>query len=186
MNRKQKHQRGQSLLEVIFALAIGIIIATAFVSLGAVSVRNSRVATDQVTATKFAQEGMEAVITIRDQNSQWAILNNGANNQWSKLQSFLACAQPDNPAINCDGDFLLQETTCTPESVGTPTPQRCITKSSGPWTLASPNQQYSRKIRISDSGTTNVKNVTVFVWWTDSNGLHKSTLSRSFYKEKLQ
>lgn len=182
-------QRGQLLLEMILALAIGMIIATAFVTLGTFSVRNSRFSANQAVATKLAQEVMEAIITIRDQNTVGAILNNGSDDQWSKLYgTAMNCSTPDDPQASCaDTDFILQETPC---SLGSPTTiaQRCIEKNSSGDVLSAPNDIFTRKVRIMNppGGGLTVKDVTVFVWWTDPQGLHKSSLSRKISKEKLQ
>lgn len=175
---QNSRQRGQALLEILVALAIGVIIATAFVTLGVVSVRNSSFSRNQVSATKLAQEGIEAMISIRDQDTVGAVLGNGSNDQWSKLvvnSSFGLSCLPD-PTQTCSGDFQLSA--CTLGSI----PQRCISKTSTPEVI---NTIFSRKIQITDAGT-NVKNVTAIVWWSDGQGLHKSVLSRKLQKEKLE
>lgn len=178
-------QKGQALLEILVALAIGVILVTAFVSLGAVSVRNSRFAKDQVDATKLAQEGVEAVITIRDQNANNAIRVGAANYKWSDLYSLsMNCAQPFD--TNCAAtDFFLD---LCPNLGPTPTTQRCLRNNPASWqvTLSGGTTTFLRKIRITDSGTNNIKNMTVYVWWIDANGTHKSTLTRKLYRDRLE
>jgi len=176
MDRKMKIQnfeRGQALLEILVALAIGVIIATAFVTLGVVSVRNSSFSKNQVNATKFAQEGIEAMISIRDQDTVGAVIGNGSDNQWSKLvvnSSFGSCSGSTDPLVACSGDFGL----CFLGS------EHCINKN-----IVETIGLFQRKIRITDD-VLNVKNVTVIVWWSDGQGLHKSVLSRKLQKEKLE
>lgn len=170
---------GQSLLEVVIALGVIVIVTGAFVVLATVSVRNSNFSKNQVTATQLGTEAIEAMITIRDQNTAGAIENNGDNNQWSKVagSSLNVTSCPANPAQPCSGDFKL--TNCTINSI----PQRCITKTTTPELLN--NGVFSRKVQITDAET-NLKNVTVLVWWTDSQGLHKSVLIRKLGKSALQ
>lgn len=192
MERKVR-QKGQALLEILIALVIGIIVATAFVTLGVVSVRNSRFSTNQTTATKLAQEGMEAIVTIRDQNTSGAVIGIGGNQRWADLYNppSLTCSPPDDPTVSCLlTDFILQEAPCTPGGLPTPTPQRCIEKNASPPVLNRPNDIFKRKIRITETGVageeTEIKNVTVFVYWTDPTGLHKSVLSRKINKQRLE
>ena len=199
--------RGQALIEILVALAIVVIVATAFVTLAVSSLRNSAFSKNQAIATQLATEGIEAVITIRDQNTVGAIQNNSLNDQWSKLYQ-LGVVSP-----NCQGstasdltatcyDFYLVESTSPPGCLSTPpaptpTParQRCLQRQPAPysdpsWQVTSNNRFFSRKIRITETGVageeTKIKNVTVFVWWTDSQGLHRSILTRKVHRDKLE
>lgn len=191
--QKTKNESGQLLLEILLALMIGVIMATAFVTLGTFSVRNSRFSTNQSIATKLAQEGIEAVITIRDQNSPAALLNNAGNDQWTELFQVgivSSCVDESDLTKDCYDFYLIDNTSCIP---GLPS-QRCLDRKALPYTDASwqvtgTNGVFSRKIRITETGIageeTKIKNVTVFVWWIDSNGLHKSSLTRKISKNKL-
>lgn len=175
MNKKL--QRGQTLLEVVVALAIGIVVVTGFVSLAVVSVRNSQFSTNKATATNLAEEGIEAMITIRDLNTTGAISGAASNNWQGLVGSTLGGPCPSDPTQACpNNDFRLSD--CTFNSI----PQHCITRPYSPETI---NTIFTRKVQITDSGT-NVKNITVVVWWTDSSGQHTSVLSRKLHKDKLE
>lgn len=177
---------------MLVALAIGVIIASAFVSLGALSVRNSTFSSNQARATQLATEGIEAMISIRDQNTQGAIQGMGATDQWIKLYQSPSplgtCTQPGNlDAPDCT-DFTLI-------NCSLPIAQRCIQKNAATstdpsWRLSGANAQFARKIRIIETGVaaeaTSIKNVTVFVWWTDASGRHESVLSRKLYRDRLE
>jgi len=63
MNKKIK---GQSLLEVLIALAIAVIVVLALVRAVTVAIRNASFARSQASATKYAQEGMEWLRAERD------------------------------------------------------------------------------------------------------------------------
>ena len=65
----RKSEIGQSLLEVMVALAVSTLVLTSLVSAVVVSVRNARFAKNQSLATKYAQEGIEKVRIYRDQNA---------------------------------------------------------------------------------------------------------------------
>jgi prepilin-type N-terminal cleavage/methylation domain-containing protein len=60
--------RGQSMLEVLVAIAIAALIMMGVVSLSTVSVRNSSYSRDNSLATKFAQEAMEWLREERDKD----------------------------------------------------------------------------------------------------------------------
>ena len=171
-------ERGQALLEILVALAIGITITTAFVTLGAFSVRNSRFASNQVSATKLATEGIEVMLGIRDQDGP--VLSYPGGIKWSEIvdDSFGECAL--GPTDLCGGDFKLrkQDVQCLA--------LWCLEKNPPIETIDFNNTQFSRKVRITDSETAGVKDVTVFVWWTDGNGFHKSEITRKLGREKLQ
>lgn len=187
--RRESPQGGQALLEILVALAIGIVIATAFVSLGAVAVRNSRFSADQTIATKLATEGIEAMITIRDQNSVGAIQGMAGVDQWRDFFTsdvISSCSPEGQLTTGGCSDFYLQESPCM---LGAP--QRCIQRNTEPytsitWSLTGENGAFSRKIRITNTPDAAIKAVTVFVWWTDSAGLHTSVLSRKLHRERLE
>ncbi|MDO8529622.1 MAG: dockerin type I domain-containing protein [bacterium] len=68
MNTETSKARGFSLIEVMiacFVLTVGIL---AMIDLMAISIRNSIGARDQIIASELAQEGMELVRNIRDNN----------------------------------------------------------------------------------------------------------------------
>lgn len=186
---------GQALIEILVALTVMVLVATAFVTLGVVTVRNSSFSQNKTRATQLAQEGIEAVITIRDQNAPGAILNNGTYDQWVKLfNQGTTCSPPDpnDPTYQCpDTDYFLRETPCLLSSPGDPTPkpQRCIERSATGAQLSATNDIFRRKIRITDtadpSEATTVRAVNVFVWWTDSQGLHKAVVTRKVHKNRL-
>lgn len=58
--------KGQSLFELIFAIAIATIILTGIVSLASVSVRNSTSSRDNALANRYAQEAIEWLRLQRD------------------------------------------------------------------------------------------------------------------------
>lgn len=66
-------RRGQSLFEVMFAVAVSSLILYAIVSVASVSVRNSNFSKNNSLATSYAQEGLEYLRELKD--IDWKNLN---------------------------------------------------------------------------------------------------------------
>jgi Tfp pilus assembly protein PilV len=71
-----KTSKGQSLIEVVVAIAVVIIVILALVAITTVSIRNANFSRNQALATKYAQEGIEKVRALRDQNA-WQTFTSG-------------------------------------------------------------------------------------------------------------
>ena len=70
MKIKPKHQqRGQSLVEVMAALAVLVIVILALTRVVITSIRNTNFAKDRALATKYAQEAMETVRRHHEENN---------------------------------------------------------------------------------------------------------------------
>mgnify|MGYP001585299678 CR=1 FL=1 len=61
------NQKGQSLIEVIAALAIVILVITALAVVVTLSIANAKFSQNQVLASKYSQEVMEKLRSYRDQ-----------------------------------------------------------------------------------------------------------------------
>ncbi|MFC1710226.1 prepilin-type N-terminal cleavage/methylation domain-containing protein [Patescibacteria group bacterium] len=66
-----KNIKGQSLFEVVIALAVVSLVAVAIVGLATVSVKNSTYSDDKTSANFYAQESIEWLRQFRDENT-WA------------------------------------------------------------------------------------------------------------------
>ena len=64
-----KKNTGQSLVEMVVAIAVVLLVILALVAVTTVSVRNASFSRNQALATKYAQEAVEKVRAYRDQNS---------------------------------------------------------------------------------------------------------------------
>src|SRR3990167_5086879 len=79
MRIKLSNTRGQSMFEVIFAIAIAALILVGVTSLAATSVRNSSFSKSNALATKYAQEAVEWLRQERDTNwSQFSARASGS------------------------------------------------------------------------------------------------------------
>lgn len=61
-------QKGQSLLEVMVVLMITVLVLVALLTVVVVSLRNAQFAQNQTKATKYAQDAIERIKTLRDRN----------------------------------------------------------------------------------------------------------------------
>lgn len=70
--------KGQTLIEILVALGIIAVIVTALTAVVITSLGNTRYGKDQNLALQYAQEGLEVVRSIRDENyNVFASLSNG-------------------------------------------------------------------------------------------------------------
>lgn len=76
LNQIKLNDRGALLLEVLTALGIGAILVAALTQLGVKSLRDSTISQKRSNLTRLAQQGIEAVRSIRDQNIRGAFVDN--------------------------------------------------------------------------------------------------------------
>ena len=67
---KKRKKQGQSLIEVLTALAIVILVIVALVAGVTYAIRNLTYAKNQALATQYAQEGLEAARKMRDEDPE--------------------------------------------------------------------------------------------------------------------
>lgn len=72
-------ENGQSLIEVLAALAVVLLVVLALVVAVTTSVKSSDFARKRTQASSFAQQGMEKARSYRDQNS-WATFSTNCGN----------------------------------------------------------------------------------------------------------
>jgi len=69
--------KGQTLIEVLVALAIAVVVVTSITILSITSLNNAQFVRDQEQATKYAQEGIEVMRALRNSNyAGFAAYNN--------------------------------------------------------------------------------------------------------------
>lgn len=61
-------EKGQSLVEMIVAIAVMMVVVVSLISVATTSLRNASFSRDQSLATKYAQDAIENVRAYRDQN----------------------------------------------------------------------------------------------------------------------
>lgn len=188
------NNKGQSLMEVVVATAVGVLVVMALVFATIFSLRNANFAKNSAQATKLAQEGIEMVRLGRDRN-----------------RSIEASSMPSSDVKSWDGNgssgscdsiwcyqFTIMNGCDSPSSLGVDG-KKCYFKiNSGNGVLtfmtSSPtfpssfaeeiksfdqsNISFQRVVYLSDDANWQTqKTVTVVVRWTDFAGPHESKLS---------
>lgn len=154
--------KGQTLIEVLVALSIGILVIGAL-SIGMiVSIRNSQFSQSQLQATRYAQEGIDLVRNIRDRNG--AVTS--TNPVLAKFTDLWGYNFGPSSGLGFIGFFKLNQTI--------PSLTRFDNSTSASETLGG---NFSRYIIIEDTSSyTTQKLITSKVSWTDSSGYHESNL----------
>ena len=148
------YKKGQSLIEVVIALAVVVALAISLVTASLITQKTSRSATSNTEATKLVQENIEQIRVFRDRKGFSALTN--------------------SPASGCTGGGLVLVTTNSDplqwtlsNSLSTPSVACPETKTLG-------QTNFSRKLTISDPASASLigkqKKVVVTVSWMDSSG----------------
>lgn len=189
------HEKGQTLMEVLVASAIGILVVTALVMATVFSLRNASFAKASAQATKLAQEGIEKVRSMRDQNDLFGGNNFKFCNQqvdsWQDpdLWSCQISHQDCTASSNC---YFRIGTVTPPSSVSVPALLYIMNAADVPSGAEDPlgDGRFTRVVVLSEDAT-NVqlsdgsmvpsyqvqKIVTVIVRWKDAGGPHDSKLT---------
>lgn len=102
-----KSNQGQSLIEMVVAVAVVILVVLTLVVATTISIRNAAFSRNQSLATKYAQEGIEKVRAYRDQ-SIWETFTVACDGKTISLNS------PPSPfllSFDCAGSGNSREVT---------------------------------------------------------------------------
>lgn len=169
------NQLGQSLMEVIIAMAVGILVVVALVFATIFSLRNAAFAKTSAQATKLAQEGIEKMKAIRDRNTQIRgsfTINSAQVTHWQDTDLW-------NNRIdgNCGNNSLIPPTYCYFKINSSGELEHLTAAASIPSTAESIGQ-FQRVVILSDDADYQTqKKVSVIVKWTDFAGSHESKLT---------
>jgi len=146
--RMYTNDKGQTLIEVVLAVAIAVIVIYALVSLATISMLYAQSALRRSEAVKLANAGMEAFRLERDMGGfdSGCLVPNGLNNTYIISDSPTTCA-------------FLEMTSNAYESI---TPRT--------------NVIYKRSMTVEDVGA-DKKNVRVTVKWTEGTSERKVSMS---------
>ena len=183
------YERGQSLLEVVIALAVIVIIVGALTFATISSIRNAQVAKARAQATKLAQEGIEWVRTGRDRNQSiagmastspcvdsWNASNtncsSGNGSIWSYQITGSSSTYCNYTALNKQCYFNISFDGKLTYLGGFTSPPAQVES------IPPVNKVFSRMILLSDDASyASKKTVTVVVSWNDFSGTHESRLT---------
>ncbi len=160
--------RGQSLVEVLVVLSVATIVMVALIIIIIVGLRNAQFAQNQAKSTKYAQEAIEQVKSIRDRNGtiRFAEKTNFAELWDVYMNGDSSCADSLGEAVGCyfileSGPSLVSTTFGTSKDLGDGFSRQIIFEDKN--NLTPPHYQTEKWV--------NVK-----VFWTDSSGMHESNL----------
>ncbi|MDQ3098433.1 MAG: hypothetical protein M3Q44_01685 [bacterium] len=178
--KKGINQEGQSLVEVVIALGIAVIIVIAFTNATITSVRNSQFSKNQNLATKYAQESLELIRAVRDQNTSGSVTDGGSLSSWGDLWGINLNVVTNTGVTGMTGYcFNLNKANLTLTKRAGTTP---CADTNGSGTILDENLDnlgvFYRKINITDDGTTlTKKQISVRVYWSDNRGQHKTDVT---------
>lgn len=155
-------QRGEGLIEVMVTMFIATVVIGAMAIATIRGVTNAQFSQSQVQATKYAQEALESIKTVRDRNYLITLSNRGTIPFSELQQDHTACPDP-----GCY--FTLDSTGQNMTQVGANA------------TTALPGD-LQRQIILKTSGVSTNKEIvaTAIISWTDSSGTHQSNLQTIF------
>lgn len=159
--------KGQSLMELMIVVAVAMIVIGALTFATITSLRNAYFSKNQLQATKFAQEGIEKIRSIRDRDGTVITSFGTPTANFSALWNVKiieACSpQPCNFVLDPLNNSLAQINNSS-ENLG---------------------ESFQRFIQITDDVSTyqDKKTITVVVSWLDFSGTHQSKLTT--YLRKL-
>ncbi len=172
MSNKTQNQQGYTLVEVVISITVSIMVIVALTFATISSLRNAQLAKRQAQATKYAQEGLERVRSIRDRNDTITTNFSGVstfNDLWSIFMS-----------QNCNGTCFFKFQSSTLTSVSNATCTTCTEAINDTNNMG----VFKRQIQITDqdcSTTVNCyqieKQITSIVTWSDFAGEHQSKLA---------
>lgn len=145
--------KGQSLVEIVIAISVGVLVVGALTFATISSLRGSDFAQKQSQATKLAQEGIEKVRGIRDRDD----IDSAGNNFSSYFTT--------SPCGTTVCYFKLRES------------DGKLTAASSVTDFEILEGGLKRQIVIEDGASSGEKKITSLVKWSDYSGEHESKLT---------
>ncbi len=148
--------KGQTLLEVIVASAVGVLVVSALTFAVIFSLRNANLAKNQAQATKLAQAGIERMRGLRDRNGavDYIRADGSHTSNFSELWT-ISFSCPANCYFYFNASTLMGGTSTNSEPIA-------------------PN--FQRQFLIEDQAAEQ-KRITAKVKWSDFAGDHESKLT---------
>jgi Tfp pilus assembly protein PilV len=171
------NKKGQSLIDIVVSLGLLVVIITALSIATINGLRNSQFSRNQTQATKLAQDTMEKIRLIKNNNYGVCINNVTPCGTWNDLWN-TTLGRVSTSCVDCK--FKLDTAGCT--IVGASLRPLCLSESSAAVTISG---IFSQEIFLEDEYVGQNKlpgqlRATVQVSWTDTSGPHESVLSTLF------
>lgn len=167
-------QTGQSLMELVVGVGFIAAIITALAITTTYSSRNTQFSKNQALATKFAQENMEKVRTIKSANYGVCVEGQSTCYTWEEILDLNFGA-----GENCPYGCTYVPTTIPCTVTGNIIKPFCLTYSAAPADLG--NGFTGQIIMEDETGDPDTQQRVISrVFWTDSTGQHSSELVTVF------
>lgn len=165
----QGNEKGQSLIEVLVVGVVSAIMILALIVIILNSLKNAQFAQNQTQATKLAQDTIDKIRILRDNNANSTLIPTSGpavcfKELWNNTPNTDYSCGGSNPTINFCYYKLTSNTTMT--FVG-------IVNNSG--VIDTLSNGFTRQIKVSQPSPGEA-NVTVIINWNDSSGAHSSDL----------
>jgi len=158
MKGLMKNISGQSLFEIVVAIAIIALITVAIVGLATISVRNSSFSEEKTSANFYTQEVVEWLRQYRDE------------------QGWVVFSQKVLPGVPLEGQVWCFPTVSDSDWDSNTTPDNCDSEAYIDGT------KYLREVTLIDGDEVDTIDVDVSVYWEDSRGIHNASISTIFSK----
>lgn len=185
-----KNNKGFSLVETLVAISIlSLSIAATFTAVQG-GIQNSTIAKDQTTAFYLAQEAMEYIKNIRDENALYSIQNPDAPRNWLYGISSVA-NDPCYFGKVCQIDSSIKTvTSCGSASITSSPPNLCSYLNQDPvtllfgytasWTVT----RFKREIQIRQLVTDREVEVVISISWTSRAGTKSFQASETLFNRQ--
>lgn len=155
--------RGQTIIEVIVVITVGILVVGALTFAVLFSLRNAKFSQNQNQATKLTQEGMEKLRRVKSRDGMVRFIYGTpplTTNNFSELWNI-------NMSPECVAEICYFTFNSSGQLIG------------GSDTSFEPLGSFSRQVQFKDESATynKEKTITVVVKWTDSTGDHQSKIT---------
>lgn len=158
------NQKGETILEITIALGLILIVVSGIAIATVNGLRNSQFAKNQLTATKYAQEMLEGVRSIKDRD--YSVCGPAPVLRWSDVWAF--------SFTSANYNFILRTTGTTCNTTSDPF---WLQNQAAAEVITNSGTTFSRQIRVENTAQTNQKKVTAIVKWDDASGSHQSELT---------
>ncbi len=169
-SQKTKYIRGFTLLETLVAISVFTTSSLALFSVLGQGVASTNLAQRKIVATYLAEEGVERVRNIRD--NQTLFNAGGAQAGWEEFSSLVS--------PTCDTACYLNDSTVL-STCGESCPEMLYDAENGKYNYSSGNGSgYTRRIRAELLGEDEIK-IYSYVSWSQGSGVHEVVFSESLF-----
>lgn len=164
-------ERGQSLIEVLVVLVLATMMIVALITVILLSLKNAQFAQNQTKATKIAQDTMDQIRILRDDNKNNTLTMSGIP---PVSECFNELWNSSNANFGCGGLVCYYKLTTSG-----------LDKKDSLSAKEDLGDGFSRQIKVTQNNSNEVE-LTTEISWTDSTGEHSSNLETYLTKPNYE